>query len=60
MRAQDKLLIRPGVPMPPLCVQCDAPMKIKTIPTIFTAAIDKIEFRCADCKIETTKSIRRS
>jgi hypothetical protein len=60
MRTQDKLLTRLGVPMPPLCVRCDAPMKIKIItPTIFTTTIDEVEFRCPGCKIEMTKSIRR-
>jgi hypothetical protein len=61
MRTQDTLLTRLGIPMPPLCLRCDAPMRIKTItPTMFTTTIDEVEFRCPDCKSETTKSIRRS
>jgi hypothetical protein len=46
---------------PPLCLRCDGPMKIKTItPTIFTATIDEVVFRCSDCEIETTKMYRQA
>ena len=64
MRTQGTLQTRLGIPTPPLCMRCDAPMKIKTItpttPTMFIMTIDEVEFYCPDCKIETTKLIRRS
>jgi hypothetical protein len=59
MRTLDTLL-RTRLGMPPLCVRCDTPMKIKTItPTMFTTTIDEVVFRCPDCE-QTTKSIMRA
>jgi hypothetical protein len=60
MRTQEALPTCLGKPVPPLCLRCDAPMKIKTItPNISTATIDEVLFRCLDCLIETTTSMRR-
>jgi hypothetical protein len=60
MRTQDTLPTRLGIPIPPLCVRCDAPMKIKTTTsTRFTITVDNVEFHCLGCKIETMKTIRR-
>jgi hypothetical protein len=61
MRTQEALRTCLGIPVPPLCLRCAAPMKIKTITlNNFTTTIDEVLFRCLDCLIETTTtSIRR-
>ncbi len=61
MSTLDTLRTRFGTARAPICPRCDAPMRIKTItPTMFTEAVDEIEFRCLICEAETQKSVRRS
>ena len=61
MKTQDTLRARLGMPMPPLCLRCDAPMKIKTVtPTMFTQTVDEVVFRCSACEAEMKRLVRQS
>ena len=58
MKTQDTFPTCHSASSAPMCVRCDAPMKIKTIaPTMFAHSVDDIVYVCRSCGIESKRAV---